>query len=415
MIIFDASVLFGFEPDDQRLDLLRALKQSGQQQVGIPWMVREELVAQRVLRNAEAHSAAVSAIRTLNRIAPWIGERQPKPFDRGQVSDHWRQEYGRLFKVIETSGDVAREALLREANCQKPAKGTDAKAKGGARDVAIWLSVVDYLKSNPDEKVYFVAANTHDFGDGNEFPAPMAADIEGLEDRLELLTSFDSVVSEFSTPLVIDEEHVQKELVGLLTSEATVKLLVQTARELFAAHPGSWGGNAVQAYSYWAGLASADTYAPVRWSTWDSEPKAVLRRVRDVTGHKIGEDEWYTATVDWILVGLASVPSSSSTTLTTPYVVSVPRWIACQWKTKLLFSSKPGELPNLLQSELPESLDANEQDEWEPLVRKATPQITTSQLSDISSSPLASAILAAALIWYSMKNKPETPQIDGPE
>ena len=65
MIIFDASVLYGFEPDGQKFDLLRALKQSGQQPVGIPWMVLEELVAQRVLRNAEAHSAAVSAIRNL--------------------------------------------------------------------------------------------------------------------------------------------------------------------------------------------------------------------------------------------------------------------------------------------------------------------------------------------------------------
>lgn len=35
---------------------LRALKKSGQHQVAIPWMVREELVAQRVLRYAEVPS-----------------------------------------------------------------------------------------------------------------------------------------------------------------------------------------------------------------------------------------------------------------------------------------------------------------------------------------------------------------------
>lgn len=61
MIIFDTNALFGLSPDDQKFDLLRALKKSGQQQVAIPWMVLKELVAQKVLMHAEAHAAAVSA------------------------------------------------------------------------------------------------------------------------------------------------------------------------------------------------------------------------------------------------------------------------------------------------------------------------------------------------------------------
>src|ERR1700722_1899882 len=201
VIIFDSSALFGLSPDDPKCDLLRALKQSGQQSVGIPWMVQEELVAQRVLRHAEAHRAAVSATRDLNRVAPWLAEQGPKPFDRDEAADHWRKAYGRLFEIVETSGDGARRALLREANCEKPARGADAKGKGGARDAAIWLSVVEYLKGNPGEKVYFVSSNTHDFGDGTDYPAPMSEDVEGLEDRLALLTSFDAVVSEFRGPV----------------------------------------------------------------------------------------------------------------------------------------------------------------------------------------------------------------------
>ncbi len=346
MIIFDTNVLFGLSPDDPKFDLLLALKQSGQQQVSIPWMVQEELVAQRVLTHAKAHNAAVSATRDLNRVAPWLHERSPKPFNRSEASDYWRRAYGRLLEIVETSGDVARQALLREANCEKPAKGPDAKDKGGARDAAIWLSVVEYLKSNPDEKVYFVTANTRDFGDGSEFPAPMAEDIKGLEDRLALLTSFDSVVSAFSTPLDIDEEHIEKDLASLLTSEAALTLLAGAGRELLAAQTGPWGGNAVQAFL--SELVPADTYPQVSWSTWASEPKVVLRRVQDVAGHKIGEDAWYTAIVDWILVGLASVPSAMSTPLA-PHAFSVPTRIACQWRTKLLFSSRTGEPPVLLQ------------------------------------------------------------------
>jgi len=174
----------------------------------------------------------------------------------------------------------------------------------------------------------------------------MAEDIKGLEDRLALLTSFDSVVSAFSTPLDIDEEHIEKDLASLLTSEAALTLLAGAGRELLAAQTGPWGGNAVQAFL--SELVPADTYPQVSWSTWASEPKVVLRRVQDVAGHKIGEDAWYTAIVDWILVGLASVPSAMSTPLA-PHAFSVPTRIACQWRTKLLFSSRTGEPPVLLQ------------------------------------------------------------------
>lgn len=296
--------------------------------------------------------------------------RGPKRFNRSKASDYWRQAYERLFEVIETSGDVARQALLREANCEKPAKGPDAKEKGGARDVAIWLSVVEYLKSNPDEKVYFVTANTRDFGDGTEFPSPMGQDIEGLEGRITLLTSFDSVVSAFSAPLEIDEEHIQRDLVGLLTSETVLAMLGRAVKEQQAAQRGPWEGIAL---FFFTSQLVATGSQPVRWSDWAGEPKAELRCVRDVAGHKIGEDAWYTAIVDWILVGMASAPSASSTPQA-PQVASVPIFVACQWRTKLLFSSKPGEPPALLAYSALEAPNPAEQDEWLPLVRKAAPQ-----------------------------------------
>lgn len=416
MIIFDANVLFGLSPDDPKFDLLRALKQSGQQHVSIPWMVQEELIAQRVLRHAEAHRAAESATRDLNRIAPWLHERGPKPFNRSTASDYWRQAYGRLFEIVETSGDVARQALLREANCEKPAKGPDAKDKGGARDAAIWLSVVEYLKVNPDENVYFVTANTRDFGDGSEFPAPMADDIKGLEDRLTLLTSFDSVVSEFSTPLEIDKAHIEKDLASLLTSEAALTLLAKAGRELLAAQTGPWAGNAVQ--DFLSQLAPADTYPQINWSTLVSEPQVVLRRVRDVAGHKIGEDAWYTAIVDWILVGLAAVPGATSSALASrTFPVAVPTRIACQWRTKLLFSNRPEEPPVLLQYWPPEPLDPAEQDEWQPLIQKAMPQRTTPQLfTDFptGSGPWALAMIAMFAIMTLTKKRREGDAAENP-
>lgn len=118
----------------------------------------------------------------------------------------------------------------------------------------------------------------------------MAEDIKGLEDRLTLLTSFDSVVSTFSTPIDIDEKHIEKDLASLLTAQAALTLLAGAERDLLAAQPGPWGGNVVQVFL--SGLVPADTYPLVNWSSWASEPKMVLRRVQDTAGHKIDEDAW---------------------------------------------------------------------------------------------------------------------------
>lgn len=410
MIIFDTSALFGLGPDNPKLDLLRALRQSGQQQVAIPWMVQEELVAHRVLGHAKAHAEVVSATRALNRTAPWAHEPGPGPFDRDAASAWWRKHYQGLFDVIETSGEVARQALQREANRQKPAKGPEASDKGGARDAAIWLSVVDCLKANPGETAYFVTGNTHDFGNGTGFPAPMDADVKGLESRLKLITSFDDAVSEFTTRLEIDE-GTRDVLTGLLTSDDALMLLRRSVRDLLAAQPGlgPWEGNTVQAY---LPLPATDAYQPVRWATWAREPRAILRRVQDVAGHKIGEESWYTATVDWILVGQSMPPVATSSVHTPPALMlaAPPTWIACQWRTRLLFTSKPGERLTILQYSDPESLDPAERDEWEPLVRKVAPQMTvTAPLPAIAGSPLGLAILAGFAIWALFSKKTDTP------
>jgi hypothetical protein len=89
----------------------------------------------------------------------------------------------------------------------------------------------------------------------------------------------------------------------------------------------------------------------------------------------------------------------------------VPTRIACQWRTKLLFSSRPAEPPVLLQSGVPESLDPAERDEWQPLVRKATPQAVTPQLfTDFPSSgagSLALAVMAVIALAALAKKKPD--------
>ena len=95
------------------------------------------------------------------------------------------------------------------------------------------------------------------------------------------------------------------------SSNAALSLLVSTVREeRIAAQPGPWDGNAVHALL--SGFIPADNSPQVNWNTQASEPEVVLRRVRDAASHKIGGDAWYTAIVDWILTGMASVPGADS-------------------------------------------------------------------------------------------------------
>jgi hypothetical protein len=208
----------------------------------------------------------------------------------------------------------------------------------------------------------------------------MGEDLKGLEDRLRLLTSFDAAVAEFTTPLEIDEKHIEEVLVGLLTREETRSPLESAVKDLLIAKTGSWVGTEVNGFL--AGLGSTNVYGPVRWNAWLSTPKAFLRRVHEVSGHRIGEEEWYTATVDWILVGYATRPATTSLSLPAASLTENAGRIACQLRSRLLFSSKPGETPTFLQFWPPTALDPAEMADWEPRVLEgmSTPAAATASL-----------------------------------
>ena len=220
VIVFDTSVLYGLNRGSPKFDVLRALKHSGAHQAGIPWMVQEELVAQQVLEYRTAHERASNAAAALRRKTPWAIRAFVPARDEERVKDHWRNQYQEVLTVLDTSGEAAKLALAREAYCEKPAK-VDSKAKSGARDVAIWLSVIDYLKANPEQTVFFVSDNTHDFGDGTAYLSPMAEDLGDTQSRLKQLTSFEEFVSQFTQTIDADTEHVKELLISVIGDSPT--------------------------------------------------------------------------------------------------------------------------------------------------------------------------------------------------
>ncbi|WUS95166.1 hypothetical protein OHA46_00040 [Streptomyces sp. NBC_00708] len=160
-----------------------------------------------------AEVAELYDARSAGADLPWEVKSSLEPLDLERLLEHWRGAYGEIFEVIETSGAVLRRAYQREAMALPPAKEVRDHAEGG-HDAAIWFSILDFLKQNPDEHVYFLINNTKDFGDGSSYKYPMSEDIRGLEDRLTMLKDFAQVVSEFTT-----------EVSGKVAEDAAAQLL----------------------------------------------------------------------------------------------------------------------------------------------------------------------------------------------
>jgi hypothetical protein len=322
-------------------------------------MVREELVAHQVLEYAAACDNAEAAVNELNRKTPWRSFPHIPPREIEKAKEYWRGQYDEVLVTLETSGEDARLALAREAWCEKPAK-IGRKSKGGARDAAIWLSVVSYLKEHPEETVYFVSGNDRDFGDGTSYTAPMSDDLRGMESRLSFLGSFDEVISRFTEKIEVDIEYIKGLLTGLDRDS-----MVLTREYVDATLRDGWfeGTRIVN--------GSFESFEACPWQKWPIGPSVVLWNVSDPYGHKIADNEWYTATVDWILIGIAQpVGSAYGRDIPVDAVLAMPQ-IACQWRTKILFGTGADQTLRILYPENPRLYEPYAEDdefELQPLI-----------------------------------------------
>ncbi|MDO0939151.1 PIN domain-containing protein [Streptomyces sp. DG2A-72] len=300
MIILDTCILRGLSLEDSSADFLRTIRaiasdgiavSAGADDVAVPWMVMEELVAQKAVKYAEMHAAAAAAIDSVSRLTPWELEASLAPCDLERYREHWCKVYGEIAATIPTSETALREALFREANALPPCKGSSSPKdpKKGGRDAAIWLSAVEYAREHPAETVYFVSSNTKDFTDGSSYRAPMDRDIAELGERFVHLTSLDEVVSRFTEEVETDEELVRT----ILSSDPALRTLVNQARKRLTRF---WCTAVVGDL----GLDSIDTQALGWFLT-----VACLRSVTDIKTYQIGEHVWCTAVVEWHLTGAA--------------------------------------------------------------------------------------------------------------
>ncbi|MFD9807612.1 PIN domain-containing protein [[Kitasatospora] papulosa] len=317
LIVFDTNAVNLLSPSSLQADIIRKLRQSGHHKVAVPWVVMEELVAHRTKHYPAKHQAAANTLTKLREALPWELESSLEPLDLNRFVNHWRGVYEEVFEVIDTSGDTARMALSREAMALPPAKRANDHSEG-ARDVAVWFSILEYLKKNPNENICFVTNNTKDFGDGTTYPYPMDEDLRGLEHRLTRLAGFDDVVSKFT-----------KEVSGQDAEVAAEKLLRSlSVREGVA-------GAAVEVLRSPVGFVGLDTAeASVRWRQWLTLPETELLTIADVTGHEIEGNVWYTANTRWLLYGATFGENT--------------RNVSCVWEVRVLFSADGEEEPPTL-------------------------------------------------------------------
>ncbi|GGZ18101.1 hypothetical protein GCM10010327_56420 [Streptomyces nitrosporeus] len=294
-------------------------------------MVLEELAAHQATFYPDKYMAVRNTLARLQEVLPWAVESSLEPLDLERLLDYWRGRYSEIFEVIETSENIARRALAREAMRLPPAKRDKARAEG-ARDVAIWFSVLEFLKENPDEHVYFVTDNSTDFGDGTAYRYPMDEDVRGVEDRLSLLKDFDQVVSRFSTK--VSGKDAEAAADKLLRSLSVRGRVAQTALEVISSPTG------------FVGLGAGDM--TVEWNEWLSQPEVDLLGVNDVTGHEIEGDVWYTANATWLLHGIANDSGAGA------------QYVSCVWQMKVLLSARDGEeTPTVLTRQDPTKPDVS--------------------------------------------------------
>ncbi|PBO18715.1 hypothetical protein CLM83_10560 [Streptomyces albidoflavus] len=322
LIILDTCILRGKAQDSSDMDLLRTISKSGTERVAVPWVVLEERVAQHAIEHMELHQRATSALQALERKTHWKPVVQLQVHDPEGVRDYWRKEYCSFLDVISTSESVLREAVFREANLLKPAR-LDKKTKTGARDAAAWLSAIEYAREHPEEKVYFVSSNTGDFGDGTSYESPMREDLEGLEGRFIHLTSLNQVLTQFTKKVETKEEWLSK----AFAHEATRRLL---QAQLSTRDGGRAFNDGFEVTAFRGSLGSGPYSA---WATrWIAAPVATFESLSGFEAYEIGEKKWYTASVRWLLSGLAFVDRDGRPTFAP---------VSCWWDTRVLASTGP--------------------------------------------------------------------------
>ncbi|MFZ4266604.1 PIN domain-containing protein [Streptomyces arboris] len=389
MIIMDTCVVRAMKLDGSEAHLLRAIRETRRERVAVPWMVMEERAAQLAIEYGKAHEKAQQALRQLQRAAPVAVPDLDDP-DLEAVRQGFRERLTQLVDVLEPSEPALREGMYREANVLPPA-GWKKELKTGARDVAIWLSAVEYAKEHPEETVYFVSSNTKDFTAGGgdaAYPHPMDKDVEGLGARFVHLPQLSDLLELVAPTVTVSPEQVDR----LLESYSAYFRRVALTR------PGSSDAGALAPFPALC-QATGTVKKAIGWFGSLEAVQFKALKVTDVQGYRLGDQYWCIASVQWQLVAPALFTDVASRG-------------CCTWTTRILMPlAEEGPRPRILEAGRLEAPADGQHIEW-----PADPtglDLKSQELAFIRKSLESSSTLerAIAVMAYSMKGLLETSKL----
>jgi hypothetical protein len=166
VILLDTNQLIGKPPGAPLLRMLKKAAEDSGHEVVLPEMVLEEYLAHYRHKVEVAATAARGGIVDLQRLVDhWPGNADFMRSLEDSAEDSRRAEITHMFRIHPVPADAWRKAMVREARRQPPAKTSWEQPGSGARDVAVWLAVLDACVASPAQ-CYFVSANSSDFGRG---------------------------------------------------------------------------------------------------------------------------------------------------------------------------------------------------------------------------------------------------------
>ncbi|MEU6213104.1 PIN domain-containing protein [Streptomyces sp. NPDC047023] len=225
MIVLDTNQLQHVAfPHGAILGMLRKIADLNGRTLAIPEMVAIEHVAHYQHEVEEQHRQALRALRALGKAFDKDFGKEVREQSPAAAGAARREALEKVFTILPTPGGAALEALRREANRQPPAEqswkdseGKEVRARG-ARDVAIWLTVLEAARGH-GEPVWFLTQDA-DFrgpGSGDDFHAVLRAEASTvLMDNSEMLRLLPQGIEQLLSELAEEISPIPENLSDLL-------------------------------------------------------------------------------------------------------------------------------------------------------------------------------------------------------
>lgn len=134
-----------------------------------------------------------------------------------KIKEKFDQGLSRTSVIDAGYGDLSLETVTERSLAETP----PFKSKGrGFRDALIWYSLLEYLRTHPEDNVAFITDNSQDFGVGDLKPELMAELAKlGYSDRVVYFHSLSEFLTTYSEPIAfITEEFVESNVNDYLES-----------------------------------------------------------------------------------------------------------------------------------------------------------------------------------------------------